>query len=77
MSRIELRKRKCISYYLELNKFKLIEENDITGHTFVYDILDTASKKFFQERVLFNARYNNCVRMDSYCLYYLHFIRWL
>lgn len=77
MSRIVLKKNKFIGYYLDINKLYLIEENLITNHSFRYDLSSDSDKKFFQQRLKFNARCGYATRLDSYLLYYLHFLHWL
>lgn len=61
---------------LILNGYKLSLYNDYSNVCLVYDTTDRYQKETFQVYIKHIAKYNMQVIIDSYTLYYLHFIRW-
>lgn len=60
-----------------INKNILCEDNQYTNTKFFYDLFRQDDKEFFQARLKASAKYNFDIKIDSYLLYYLHFIKWL
>lgn len=60
-----------------MNRFILTEYNEYTNCIFDYDLTRLDERDFFQARLKHNAKYGYNIAIDSYLLYYLHFIKWL
>lgn len=73
VNNILLRKRNIVYYYID--KYFLFEY--LNGNVRMYDTTNTREREVFQTHLKHFAKSDYKVDLDTYLLYYLHFIKWL
>lgn len=76
MANFVLRKRINKVKYI-INGFQLIEYNMYSDVKRVYDLTDTSQRDVFQAHLKHFSRYFMEIDINSFDLYYLHFLKWL